>query len=138
MLINRILTSFERWIDPFAKTSDFRPPETALGFLWFYVSQAKGAFLAMLIVGGLVAVLEASLFWFTGRIVDMLDATDRASGWHGLIDAHGSEFLLMLAVIGLGRFIVVSLTALLEEQTVVPASSAWCAGNRMPRSRASR
>jgi ATP-binding cassette subfamily B multidrug efflux pump len=120
MLINRILSSFERWIDPFAKKSDFRPPETALGFLWFYVSQAKGAFLAMLIVGGMVAVLEASLFWFTGRIVDILDGADRASGWDGLISAHGGEFLFMLAVIALGRFVVVSLTALLEEQTVVP------------------
>jgi ATP-binding cassette subfamily B multidrug efflux pump len=120
MLINRILSSFERWIDPFAKTRDFRPPETALGFLWFYVSQAKTVFLAMLIVGGMVAVLEASLFWFTGRIVDMLEGTDRASGWSGLVAAHGGELLFMLAVIGLGRFIVVSLTALLEEQTVVP------------------
>ena len=120
MLINRILTSFERWIDPFAKKSDFRPPQTALGFLWFYVSQAKGAFLAMLIVGGMVAVLEASLFWFTGRVVDILDSADRASGWNGLLAAHGGEFLFMLAVIALGRFVVVSLTALLEEQTVVP------------------
>ncbi|MGV3550071.1 ABC transporter ATP-binding protein [Rhizobium sp.] len=120
MLINRILTGFERWIDPFARKSDFRPPETALGFLWFYVSQAKAAFLAMLVVGGMVALLEASLFWFTGRIVDMLDGADRASGWNGLIAAHGGELLLMLSVILFGRFVVVSLTALLEEQTVVP------------------
>jgi len=120
MLISRILASFERWIDPFARKSDFRPPATALRFIWFYVAQAKGAFLAMLIVGGLVAVLEASLFWFTGRIVDMLDGADRAAGWNGLLAAHGSEFLVMVLVIALGRFVVVSLTALLEEQTVVP------------------
>lgn len=120
MLISRILSSFERWIDPFAKTSDFQPPRSALGFIWFYVSQAKSAFLAMLIIGGLVAILEASLFWFTGRIVDMLDGTDRAAGWSGLLAAHGREFLVMVLVIALGRFVVVSLTALLEEQTIVP------------------
>jgi ATP-binding cassette subfamily B multidrug efflux pump len=120
MLISRILTSFERWIDPFARKSDFRPPATALRFIWFYVGQAKGAFLAMLIVGGLVAVLEASLFWFTGRIVDMLDGAERAAGWSGLLAAHGAEFLTMVLVIALGRFVVVSLTALLEEQTIVP------------------
>jgi ATP-binding cassette, subfamily B, multidrug efflux pump len=120
MLINRILTSFERWIDPFARKSDFRPPATALRFIWFYVSQAKAAFFAMLVVGGMVAMLEASLFWFTGQIVDMLDGADRAAGWSGLIAAHGSQLAMMVLVIGLGRFVVVSLTALLEEQTIVP------------------
>lgn len=81
MLIRRILSSFERWIDPFARKSDFQPPAPALRFIWFYVSQAKSAFLAMLVVGGMVAMLEASLFWFTGQIVDMLDGADRAAGW---------------------------------------------------------
>jgi ATP-binding cassette, subfamily B, multidrug efflux pump len=120
MLITRILSSFERWIDPFARTSDFQPPATALRFIWFYVSQARGAFFAMLIIGGLVAMLEASLFWFTGQIVDMLDGADRAAGWDGLIVAHGAQLAIMVLVIALGRFIVVSLTALLEEQTIVP------------------
>jgi ATP-binding cassette, subfamily B, multidrug efflux pump len=120
MLIDRLLSRFERWIDPFARKSDFRPPATAIGFLWFYISQAKAAFLAMLVVGGLVAMLEAALFWFTGRIVDMLDGAERASGWSGLLAAHGGEFLTMVLVIAVGRFVVVSLTALLEEQTIVP------------------
>jgi ATP-binding cassette subfamily B multidrug efflux pump len=120
MLISRILSSFERWIDPFAKKSDFQPPATALRFIWFYVSQAKAAFFAMLVIGGLVAMLEASLFWFTGRIVDMLDGADRAAGWSGLIAVHGNQLMMMVLVIAVGRFIVVSLTALLEEQTIVP------------------
>jgi ATP-binding cassette subfamily B multidrug efflux pump len=120
MLIDRLLNRFERLIDPFARKSDFQPPATALGFLWFHVSQAKAVFLAMLIVGGMVAMLEASLFWFTGRIVDMLDGADRSLGWNGLLAAHGGEFLFMIAVIALGRFAVTTLTALLEEQTVVP------------------
>jgi ATP-binding cassette subfamily B multidrug efflux pump len=120
MLIRRILSSFERWIDPFARKSDFQPPAPALRFIWFYVSQAKSAFLAMLVVGGMVAMLEASLFWFTGQIVDMLDGADRAAGWGGLVAAHGGQLALMLLVIALGRFVVVSLTALLEEQTIVP------------------
>jgi ATP-binding cassette subfamily B multidrug efflux pump len=120
MLINRIFSSFERWIDPFAKTSDFRPPATALGFIWFYVSQAKAAFFAMLIIGGLMAIMEASLFWFTGQIVDMLDGADRAAGWSGLVTAHGGQLAIMVLVIAIGRFLVVTLTALLEEQTIVP------------------
>ena len=73
MLISRILSSFERWIDPFAKKSDFRPPAAALRFIWFYVSQAKGAFLAMLVIGGLVAMLSS------------------------VLDARGKEYMMMNA-----------------------------------------
>jgi len=120
MFLTRILRRFETWIDPYRKTSGFQPPRSALGFLWFYVSQAKWVFLAMLVVGGLVAILEASLFWFTGRLVDILDATPRGDGWAGLIREHGPELLVMILAVAVGRFIVVALTALLEEQTVVP------------------
>jgi len=120
MFLTRILRRFETWIDPYRKTSGFQPPGSALGFLWFYVSQAKWIFLAMLVVGGLVAMLEASLFWFTGRLVDILDATPRGDGWAGLIREHGPELLIMILAVAVGRFIVVALTALLEEQTVVP------------------
>ena len=57
MFVTRIFRRFESWIDPYRKTSGFRPPGGALGFIWFYVSQAKWVFLAMLVVGGFVAVL---------------------------------------------------------------------------------
>ena len=120
MFVTRIFRRFESWIDPYRKTSGFRPPGGALGFIWFYVSQAKWVFLAMLVVGGFVAVLEAALFWFTGRLVDILDSSPRAESWAGLIREHGGELLLMVLAVAVGRFVVVALTALLEEQAVVP------------------
>ncbi|MDO6964239.1 ABC transporter ATP-binding protein [Rhizobium alvei] len=120
MAITRLFKRFESWIDPFRRKTDLRPPGSVLGFLWFYVSQAKWPFLAMLVVGGLVAVMEASLFWFTGRIVDILDATPAGGGWSGLIASHGYEILGMALVMLVVRFTIVALNALLEEQTIVP------------------
>ena len=72
MVITRIFEFFENWIRPFARKDDLRPPENTFAFIWFYISQAKAPFFAMLVLGGLTAAIEAALFWFVGRLVDML------------------------------------------------------------------
>jgi ATP-binding cassette subfamily B multidrug efflux pump len=120
MLLHPILRLFETWIDPFRPRADIRPPKTAGGFILFYVGQAKGPFFAMAALGGMVAMLEAALFWFVGHLVDLLDKVPQGAGWSGLLSAHGGELAAMLFVILVVRFVVVSLGALVEEQTVVP------------------
>ena len=52
---------FETWIDPFAPRRDYQPPNRLLAFVWYYVSQAKWAFAALLVYGFLNAIIEASL-----------------------------------------------------------------------------
>ena len=120
MIFKPLLDLFEGWIDPFVRRSTYRPPNSTRKFLWHYVGQAKGAFAAMLALGGLVALLEAALFYFVGQLVDVLDAAEPAAGWDGLIAAHGPTLAFMLFVVVLARFIVVTVAALVEEQTVVP------------------
>lgn len=120
MIFKPVLTLFERWIDPFARRQDYQPPSSTSGFLRHYVGQAKGAFAAMLALGGLVALLEAAMFYFVGRLVDVLDTAEPSAGWDGLIAAHGPTLAFMLCVVLVGRFVVVTLAALVEEQTVVP------------------
>ncbi|QLF70982.1 ABC transporter ATP-binding protein [Peteryoungia desertarenae] len=110
---------FENWLDPFAKTEGLRPPQSTLAFVWFYVRQAKLAFFLMAIFGGAVAVLEAGLFWFVGRLVDLLDTVPKEAGWDGLVQAHGLELIAMALVVLVGRFIVVTIGALVEEQVIV-------------------
>ncbi len=110
---------FESWIDAYAPRGDLRPPASTWAFVWFYVRQAKWAFAAMLVLGGAVAMLEAGLFWFVGRLVDLLDTVPKEAGWSGLIDGHGWELLGMALVVLLGRFVVVTLGALVEEQVIV-------------------
>jgi ATP-binding cassette, subfamily B, multidrug efflux pump len=111
---------FEGWIDPFRPRASYRPPEKALAFVWHFVSQAKGAFLAMLALGGVVAMLEAGLFWFTGRLVDILDGANPANGWAGLLGSHGVDLIGMAFIVLVVRFLAIALGALVEEQTVVP------------------
>ncbi len=120
MIITRILALFENWIDPFSRREGFAPPKGVVAFVWFYVRQAKWPFFAMLVLGGAVAVLEAGLFYFVGRLVDMLDGVAPGTGWTGLLAAHGRELAFMAIVIVLFRFLAVAFSALVEEQTIVP------------------
>ncbi|MBL6431847.1 MAG: hypothetical protein HPM95_14730 [Alphaproteobacteria bacterium] len=55
-------------------------PRGALAYLWFFfVSQARWAFAAMLVLGGVTAVIEASLYVFVGDLVDRMQAGGRDS-----------------------------------------------------------
>ncbi|MDE1995655.1 MAG: ABC transporter ATP-binding protein [Rhizobiaceae bacterium] len=120
MLIRSVFRLFESWIDPFYRRGDLRPPRSLAAFIWFYVGQAKGPFLAMAALGGAVAMLEAALFWFVGHLVDILDKVKPVEGWAGLLSGHGAALFGMVFVVLVVRFIVVSLGALVEEQVVVP------------------
>ncbi|MQW72780.1 ATP-binding cassette domain-containing protein [Sinorhizobium medicae] len=118
-MLRAIVKIFENWIDPFGPRERLRPPGSLWGFAWFYAGQAKGPFLAMAVLGGLVAMLEAGLFYFVGRLVDVLDMVRPEDGWNGLIAAHGPELLFMLLTVLVFRFLAVTLAALVEEQSII-------------------
>jgi ATP-binding cassette subfamily B multidrug efflux pump len=109
---------FESWLNPFRTVDNLQPPASGPRFFWHYVSQAKLPFLALLVLGGAVALIEASLFYYVGRLVDILDTSDQSLGWSGLIADNGPELVLMLVVVLGIRFIVTWLSAVVEEQTV--------------------
>lgn len=92
MLLNPILRRFETWIDPFRPRANLQPPRSTLGFIWFYIGQARMPFIAMLILGGTSAAIEAALFWFVGRLVDILGSITPGAGWNGLLAAHGGRY----------------------------------------------
>ena len=117
-LLDPIHRLFETWLDPFSRTGDLQPPAVTWRFFWYYISQARLPFLALLVLGGAVALVEAALFYYVGRLVDILDMADQASGWAGLIAANGTELIVMLVVVLGVRFIVTWLSAVVEEQTV--------------------
>ncbi len=120
MTMRAIFQLFENWIDPYRRSSDLQPPRETFGFILFYLKQAKAPFVAMMVVGGLVAMVEAGLFWSVGLLVDMLDGAPKDAGWSGLIALHGGALAAMALFILVGRMTVVALNALLEEQTIVP------------------
>jgi ATP-binding cassette subfamily B multidrug efflux pump len=110
--------AFEGWIDPFRPGGEARPPDNATGFFLYFIRQAKLPFLALLVLGGLVALVEAALFYYVGRLVDILDGSQRAGGWAQLWAAHGGELVSMLVVIVLVRFFITWLAAAVEEQSI--------------------
>ncbi|MDP0941542.1 hypothetical protein, partial [Klebsiella quasipneumoniae] len=68
----------------------------------------------MAALGGLVAMLEAGLFYFVGRLVDVLDTVRPEDGWSGLIASNGPELAFMLLTVLVFRFLAVALAALVE------------------------
>ncbi|MBP2461696.1 MULTISPECIES: ABC transporter ATP-binding protein [unclassified Rhizobium] len=119
-MIIRLFRAFENYVQPFARKDDLRPPEDVFAFIWFYISQAKAPFFGMLILGGLTAAIEAALFWFVGRLVDILSTIKPGDGWTVLLDQHGGELLGMLVLIGVVRFLVTMSTTLIDQQIITP------------------
>ena len=117
-LIEPIHRFFETWVDPFGRNDDLRPPLQTIRFFWFYISQAKLAFLALMALGGLVALVEAALFYYVGRLIDMLTALQAGQGWDALVAANGPELAGMLVVTLGFRFLIAWLSATVEEQTI--------------------
>ena len=117
-LLARLHSLFETWVDPFAPRAETAPPAGAMAFFWHFFKQAKLVFVALLVLGAVVALVEAAMFYFVGRLVDLLSTSDPAAGPAGLIADHGSELLGMLVVVLVVRFICLWVQAMVEEQTV--------------------
>jgi len=91
----RLFDRFETHIDPFAGKGDVRPPATLWAFYWHFVSQSWPAFAALLVMGFLGAVIEASLFAFVGSLVDRM----RAAVTPETFIADNGGILLFMAVV---------------------------------------
>jgi ATP-binding cassette, subfamily B, multidrug efflux pump len=117
-LKEKLNLTFEGWIDPFHPGAGLRPPDRAVPFFVHFIGQATSPFIALLVLGGLVALVEAALFYYVGRLVDILDDSHQAGGWQHLWAAHGAELVTMLVVIVLVRFVVTWLSAAVEEQSI--------------------
>ena len=87
----------ERFVEPFSDTDRQVLPKTAWGFILYFATQARGPFIILLIVGGLVGGVDAALYWSVGWLIDILDsstpATLLADHWHQLA---GLAFLLLV------------------------------------------
>ncbi|MHC5652522.1 ABC transporter ATP-binding protein [Stappia sp. ICDLI1TA098] len=115
-MIERIYSWFERRIDPFAPLPDRPVPGTGFGYLGFFVGQARLAFLAMLVLGGATALIEAALYIFVGDLVDLMQGGPRQGFWITNLPV----LAMMAGTVLVIRPVVAALTALVEEQIVVP------------------
>ncbi len=107
---------FESWIDAFREPPKAEMPRGGIAFLFYFVSQVRWPFAAMLALGGAAAFVEVAIFNFLGDLVDLLENGNRET----FFSDHGWTLAGMAFVVLVVRVIVNSLMALVEEQTVVP------------------
>ena len=63
---------FERFLTPTAVPENPEPPAGLIAFLWHFARQAKPLFIALFVVEFFVALTDAAVPWFMGRIVTMV------------------------------------------------------------------
>ncbi|WP_458072448.1 ABC transporter ATP-binding protein [Rhodanobacter sp. BL-MT-08] len=108
---------FESLIDAFKEPSDGMPPKQVWRFYAFYLRQVWPVFLAAIVVGFGVAIVEVSLFGFIGSIVDMTKGVPGADFFR----LHGRQLILMGLVALVARPVLSSLHDLLVNQAIVPS-----------------
>ena len=75
----------------------------------------------MLVIGGIAPLIEAGLFYFVGRLVDILDQLPGERSWHALWNAAGPELVFMIAVgAGAAHRRRRRCRTLVDEQTITP------------------
>ena len=100
---------FERALHPTGLPERPEPPGGLLAFYWHFARQAKGLFLALIVIEFFVALLDTAIPWFIGRIVTLVTSIppDRFLGetWPWLA---GMAFIVLAARPGivLARYLV--------------------------------
>ncbi|MDP2004702.1 MAG: ABC transporter ATP-binding protein, partial [Rubrivivax sp.] len=110
-----MFTFFETRIRPTARPGT-APPAGLLAFYWHYVRQTRGLFAAMFVSGLAVAVIDTVIPVFIGKLVRLMQATDRAAA---LADAMPMLIGMALLVL-VGRPLALMADSLVRNNAVVP------------------
>ncbi|MCJ2060036.1 ABC transporter ATP-binding protein/permease [Methylobacterium sp. J-048] len=115
-----LLNWLERRVDPFAPFDETRtPPQTVLGFAWFYLRPIRAALVALFVIAVIAGTVEASLYLVMRWFIDLLATADRAS----VLSDHALGLGLVLLLVGVVRPITIWLHELLSNQLIVPQST---------------
>ncbi len=113
----RIFRFFESLLEPTALVpAETSPPSGLAGFYWHYARQAKGLVILLFLAGSIVAVLDATIPVFIGKVVSLVAENDPAS----LFRAHGWQLAGMAAVLLIGRPCALLFQNLVTNQAIVP------------------
>ncbi|HHS89496.1 MAG TPA: ABC transporter ATP-binding protein [Rhodobacteraceae bacterium] len=106
---------FENLVDPFSVHDEGTPPTGLWDYFKEQVQPFKRWIPAMFFTGLFVALFEAGMVFYAGRLVDMLSVTDAASFWN----AHGTEMIVVTLLVLFLRPALITINSLLLEQTLV-------------------
>ncbi|MEZ5813089.1 MAG: ABC transporter ATP-binding protein [Rhizobiaceae bacterium] len=106
----------EDHIEPFGDTDREVLPSDAWKFILYFARQAKGPFVLLLLIGGLVGAVEAALYWSLGYLIDLLDRSDPAT----LFGEHAGELIAILLLVLVVRAVVMIAAVAVEQQMIVP------------------
>src|SRR5215216_612191 len=72
---------FENVLDPTEKPAETQPPASLIPFYWHFARQAKGLFAALFVTGLMVALLDAAIPAFMGKIVTLVTSAKPETLW---------------------------------------------------------
>lgn len=104
---------FERLLDPYPTADPLQPPRGFFAFTWACMRSARGLVLSLTLLSALIAVCEALLFAFMGRIVDWLNQVRATDLW-----AQEGTSLLLLGGALLLSPLVIWLRSLIKYQAL--------------------
>jgi ATP-binding cassette subfamily B multidrug efflux pump len=85
---------FEKALDPTELPAHSQPPAGLIAFYWHFARQAKGLFVALFVAGLIVALLDATIPVFIGRVVTLVTSSHPETLW-----ADNWPILLGMAVV---------------------------------------
>jgi ATP-binding cassette, subfamily B, multidrug efflux pump len=92
------------------------PPPGLLAFYWHYARQAKHLFCAMFVTGLCLALIDTLIPIFIGKLVRLMEASNRAAALADALPA----LLGMAALVLIGRPLALVLDSLVRNNAVVP------------------
>lgn len=109
-----MLRRFEKLLDPTLPPPQPEPPARLFAFYWHFAKQAKGLFAMLFVAGFVVALLDATIPVFIGRVVTLITSTEPAR----VFTDHWPLLALMAFVLLVARPLGITAQNLIANQAI--------------------
>ena len=110
---------FQGRIQGTARPAASAPPAGLLGFYWHFVRQTKGWFAAMFAASLAVALLDTVIPLFIGRLVSLMEASDRLAA----LEAQWPLLVAMVALVLIVRPLVLLVDVAIRHNALIPGAT---------------
>jgi ATP-binding cassette, subfamily B, multidrug efflux pump len=115
-MLNRVFRWFESRVDATAPPERGAPPAGLAAFYWHFIGAHRMLFVALLVTGLAVAIVDSLIPVFIGKLVGMMAVDDRA----GALREHGTLLIAMALILAVCRPLVNMLDLLVRVNAIVP------------------